>query len=64
MAEFSCAADTLVNPLDVQDISAAISYAALEAPVTISLSATPAAKLTWDLTAQKTQVVYQQLQQK
>ena len=62
MAEFNCAADTLVNPLDVQEIAAAISYAALESPVTISLAETPAAKLTWDRTAQKTQAVYQQLQ--
>jgi glycosyltransferase involved in cell wall biosynthesis len=62
MAEFNCAADTLVNPLDVQEIAAAISHAALEPPVTISLAETPAAKLTWDRTAQKTQAVYQQLQ--
>jgi alpha-1,3-rhamnosyl/mannosyltransferase len=64
MAEFNCAADTLVNPLDVQEIAAAISHAALEPPVTISLAETPAAQLTWDRTAQKTQAVYHQLQQK
>ena len=64
MAEFNCAADTLVNPLDVQDIAAAISHAALEPSVTISLAETPAAELTWDRTAQKTQAVYQQLQSK
>ena len=62
MAEFNCAADTLVNPFDVQDIAAAISRAALEPPVTISLAEAPAAALTWNLTAQKTQAVYQQLQ--
>jgi ActR/RegA family two-component response regulator len=62
MAEFSCAVDTLINPLDVQEIAAAISHAALEPPVTINLSETPAAELTWDRTAQKTQAVYQQLQ--
>ena len=62
MAEFSCAEDTLVNPLDVQEIAAAISHAALGSPVTISLAETPAAELTWDRTAQKTQAVYQQLQ--
>ena len=62
MAEFSCAADTLVNPLDVQEIAAAISHTALNSPVTISLADTPAAELTWDRTAQKTQAVYQQLQ--
>ena len=62
MAEFSCAADIWVNPLDVQDIAAAISDAALEPPVTINLAEAPAAALTWDLTAQKTQAVYQQLQ--
>ena len=64
MAEFYCAADTLVNPFDVQDIAAAISHAALEPSVTISLAETPAAELTWDLTAQKTLTVYQQLQSK
>jgi O-antigen biosynthesis alpha-1,3-mannosyltransferase len=62
MAEFNCAADTLVNPLDVQEIAAAISHAALEPPAAINLSETPAAELTWDRTAQKTQAVYQQLQ--
>jgi glycosyltransferase involved in cell wall biosynthesis len=62
MAEFSCAEDTLVNPLDVQEIAAAISHAALGSPVTISLADTPAAELTWDRTAKKTQAVYQQLQ--
>ena len=62
MAEFSGAADTLVNPLDVQDIAADISKTALNSPVTISLADTPAAELTWDRTAQKTQAVYQQLQ--
>jgi glycosyltransferase involved in cell wall biosynthesis len=62
MAEFNCAADTLVNPLDVQEIAAAISHAALGPPVTISLADVPAAELTWDRTAKKTQAVYQQLQ--
>ena len=62
MAEFSCAADTLVNPFDVQEIAAAISHTALNPPVTISLADTSAAELTWDRTAQKTQAVYQQLQ--
>ena len=64
MAEFSCAVDTWVNPLDIQGIAAAISDAALQPPVTISLAETPAAQLTWDRTAQKTQGVYQQLQSK
>ena len=62
MAEFSCAADTLVNPLDVWEIAAAISHTALEPPVTIRLAETPAAALTWDRTAKKTQAVYQQVQ--